>query len=239
MVRKKAKNKIEKLISFIKMNWQKAVFWLLGLIIGLVLTKACNVIWPDMPVVVKEHTDTINVIHSIRPLPVDSDSVIRKQIENQLMKIDLLNKYEEQIVGKGDVAKTKSSANTAVCKVIVKNPYPNSRGYSTESVSSFCFIDLTYSGPFIDIKYDFFRDDYIDLVNTLCVKIFYVNNKDGRSYIVSDVNYEPRKGKNGLLVRMVNDLPSGKYTIEAGFILKENRLDKYPAFYRQTFTLKK
>jgi hypothetical protein len=42
-----------------------------------------------------------------------------------------------------------------------------------------------------------------------------------------------------LLVRMVNDFPSGEYTIEAGFILKENRQDKYPEFYRQTFAFKK
>jgi hypothetical protein len=50
---------------------------------------------------------------------------------------------------------------------------------------------------------------------------------------------EPHKGDNGLLVKMVNDFPSGEYTIEAGFILKENRQDKYPEFYRQTFAFKK
>ena len=42
-----------------------------------------------------------------------------------------------------------------------------------------------------------------------------------------------------LLVRMVNDFPSVEYIIEAGFILKEDRLDKYPEFYRQTFKIKK
>ncbi len=53
------------------------------------------------------------------------------------------------------------------------------------------------------------------------------------------MNYEPHMGDNGCMVRMVNDFPSGQYTIEAGFILKENKLDKYPTFYRQTFTFKK
>ena len=42
-----------------------------------------------------------------------------------------------------------------------------------------------------------------------------------------------------LLVRMMNDFPSVEYIIEAGFILKEDRLDKYPEFYRQTFKIKK
>ena len=226
-------SKIKRLRSYFKKNWQKAAYSLLGMIVGLLLTKACNAIWPDTPIVVKEHTDTVNVIHSMAPLQVDSDSIIRKQIEHQLMNIELLNKYEEQITGKREAAKAHA------CKIVVGNPYPNSRGYSTQSASSYCFIELDTNGPFLDITYDFFRDDYIDLVNTLCVKIFRKNNEDGSDYVVLDVNYEPQKVKNGLLVRMVNDFLSGEYTIEAGFILKENRQDKYPEFYRQTFAFKK
>lgn len=200
--------------------------------VGLILTKACNAIWPDTPVVVKEHTDTVKVVHSMDPIQVDSDSIIRKQIEHQLMNIGLLNKYEEKITDKRKAAKANA------CKIIVGNPYPNSRGYSTQTASSCCFIELNENGPFIDIAYDFFREDYIDLVNTLCVKISRKDN-DGRNFIVSDMNYEPHKGNNGCIVRMVNDFPTGQYTIEAGFIMKENRQDKYPVFYRQNFTFKK
>lgn len=231
MARKQSR--IKRLRSHIKKNWQKAAYSLLGMIVGLLLTKACNAIWPDTPVVVKEHTDTVNVIHSMDPLQVDSDSIIRKQIEHQLMNIELLNKYEEQITGKREAAKAKA------CKIVVGNPYPNSRGYSTQSASSYCFIELNTNGPFLDITYDFFREDYLDLVNTLCVKISRKNSEDGKNYVVLDMNYEPHQGDNGLLVRMVNDFPSGEYTIEAGFILKKNRQDKYPEFYRQTFKLKK
>ena len=231
MARKQSR--IKRLRSHIKKNWQKAAYSLLGMIVGLLLTKACNAIWPDTPVVVKEHTATVNVIHSMDPLQVDSDSIIRKQIEHQLMNIELLNKYEEQITGKREAAKAKA------CKIVVGNPYPNSRGYSTQSASSYCFIELNTNGPFLDITYDFFREDYLDLVNTLCVKISRKNSEDGKNYVVLDMNYEPHQGDNGLLVRMVNDFPSGEYTIEAGFILKKNRQDKYPEFYRQTFKLKK
>ena len=166
------------------------------------------------------------------PTQVESDSIIRKQIEHQLMNIELLKKYEEQIIGKRKAAKVNA------CKIIVSNPYPNSRGYSVQTASSFCFIKLNENGKFIDIVYDFFREDYIDMVNTLCVKMSR-KDSDGRNFIVSDINYEPHKGNNGCLVRMVNDFPAGLYTIEAGFILKENRHDKYPAFYRKTFTFKK
>lgn len=233
MVKNRHKNKKVKPSSWFQKNWKKVLIWLAGPLMTIILNKACNAIWPDSPVVVKEHTDTVKVVHSMDPLQVDSDSIIRKQIEHQLKNIELLNKYEEQITGKREAAKTNA------CKIIGGNPYPNSRGYSIQTASSYCFIELNTNGPFLDIAYDFFRDDYINLINTLCVKISRKDNDDGRDFIVSDMNYEPQNGNNSLLVRMVNDFPPGQYIIEAGFILKENMLDKYPAFYRQTFTFKK
>lgn len=232
MVKNKHKKKKVNLLSWPRKNWKKVLIWLAGPLITIILTKACNAIWPDTPIVVKEHTDTVKVIHSMDPLQVDSDSIIRKHIEYQLMNIELMNKYEEKITSKRKTDKANA------CKIIAGNPYPNSRGYSTQTASSYCSIELKENGPFMDIAYDFIRGDYIELVNTLCVKISRKDN-DGRNLIISDMNYEPHNGNNGLVVRMVNDLPPGKYTIEAGFILKENRLDKYPPFYRQTFAFKK
>ena len=232
MAKKKHNKKKDNPLSWPLKNWKKVLVWLVGPLMTIILTKACNVIWPDMPVVVKEYTDTVKMVHSIDPIQVDSDSIIRKQIEHQLKNIELLNKYEEQITGKREATKVN------VCKIITGNPYPNSRGYTMQTASSYCFIELNANGPFIDIAYDFFHEDYIDLVNTLCVKISRKDN-EGRDFTVSDMNYEPHMGDNGCMVRMVNDFPSGQYTIEAGFILKENKLDKYPTFYRQTFTFKK
>lgn len=230
----KKQSKIKRLRLYVKKNWQQATIWLLGAIVVILLTKTCNSIWPDAPVVViKEYTDTLKVIHSVNPLPMDSDSILRKQLEQQLMNIELMKKYEEQITKNQVVAKDNS------CKIIVGNPYPNSRGYTTQNASSYCFIELNTNGPFIDIYYDFLREDYIDMVNTLGVKISRKDSEDGRNIIVSDMNYEVHKGNKKILVRMVNDFSPGEYTIEAGFILKENRLDKYPAFYRRQFKLKK
>lgn len=85
MARKQSKTK--KCISFIKKNWPKASIWLFGAIVGLLLTKACNMIWPDAPVVVKEHTDTVKVIHSINPFPSDSDSIMMTQIERYRLRL--------------------------------------------------------------------------------------------------------------------------------------------------------
>ncbi len=166
-------------------------------------------------------------------MQVDSDSTIRKQLEYQLKNIELLNKYEKQITSKREAVKAN------FCKLITGRPYPNSHGYSTQKSSSYGIIEMNINDPYIDISYDFFREDYIDLINTLCVKVCRKDDKNGRDYIVMDTNYEPNRDKNDLLIRMVNDFPPGEYTLEAGFILKENRLDEYPVFYRQTFVLKK
>jgi hypothetical protein len=231
MARRQSKKK--KLKIYVKKNWPKAVSWLIGAIMGLVLAKACNMIWPDSPVIVKEQTDTVKFVHSISPLPEEPDSNMRKHIEQQLMNIDLLNKYEKQI------KKRIQDNSIEPCKMVLGNPYPKSKGYTTKSSSSFCLIELRRNGPIIDIVFSFIRQDYADLINTLGVKISKKNSKDGYSYAVLDQNYEPQLGKKDMLVRMVDDIPSGEYTIEAGFILKEDRLNQYPAFYRQTFNFKK
>lgn len=229
----KKKSRKEKVVAYIRKNWGKAVTWLSGLIIGLLLTKACDRIWPDPPVVVKEQTDTVKVIHAMSPFPADSDSILKKQIEHQLMNIELLNKYEKQI-------KSRIDENTVeACKIIMGNPYPNCNGYTTKDASSFCLIELKHNGPVIDIIYSFIRQDYVELVNTLGVKISHKNEKDGKVLGVYDQNFEPQSGKKDMLVRIIDNLPSGEYTIEAGFILKEDKDKKYPAFHRQKFMFRK
>jgi hypothetical protein len=231
MARKLSKRK--RLRSYIKKNWQQTIIWLVGVIVVILLTKTCDSIWPDTPVVIKEYVDSVKVLHSINLMSADSDSVMKKQLEQQLMNIELLNKYEKQIASK------RKAVSIDACRMVLGNPYPNSKGYTIKSASSFCLIELKHNKPFVDIVYTFIREDYVDLVNTLCVKITRKDNGDGGNIIVSDMNYEPHKGNNGIVVRMVNDFPPGQYTIEAGFILKVNRLDKYPAFYRQAFIFKK
>lgn len=233
MVRKRAKSKKEKFIIYLSKNWQNVLIWLLSVIVVLLLTKTCDRIWPDTPVVVKEYADTVKVVHTISPLPNDSDSAMRRRLEQQLMNIELLNKYDALIASKN------SSIKVNACKAIVGNPYPKSSGYSKKSASSFCYIEMRRSGPFIDLVYSFFREDYVETINTLSVIISQRNVEEGKTFIVFSQDYEPQKGKNELIVRLVDDLPSGNLTLEAGFIFKEDRQNQYPSFYCQTFTFKK
>lgn len=229
----KKKTRIEKVISYIRKNWAKAATWLSGLIIGLLLTKACDRIWPDPPVVVKEQTDTVKVIHAISSFPSDSDGMLKKQIEQQLMNIELLNNYEKQIKRRIDDNAVEA------CKIILGNPYPNSSGYITKDASSFCLIELKHNGPVIDIIYSFIRQDYVELVNSLGVKISHKNEKDGKDWVDYDQNFEPQTDKKDMLVRIIDNLPPGEYEVEAGFVLKEDMQEKYPSFNKRKFFIKK
>lgn len=228
MARKQSQTK--KIATYIKKNWKNGVIWFLSTVVVLLLTKACDRIWPDTPVVVKEHTDTVKVIHAMSPFQEDSDSILKKQIEQQLMNIELLNKYEKQIKRRIDDNAVES------CKIILGNPYPNCSGYITKDASSFCLIELKHNGAFLDLIFSFIRQDYVELVNTLGVKISHKNEKDGKDWVDYDQNFEPQTDKKDMLVRIVNDFPSGEYILEAGFILKEDKLKKYPSFNRQSFT---
>ena len=229
----KKKSRKEKVVAYIRKNWEKAATWLSGLIIGLLATKACDRIWPDPPVVVKEQTDTVKVIHAMSPFPADSDSILKKQIEQQLMNIELLNKYEKQIKRRIDDNAVEA------CRIIMGNPYPNCSGYTTKDASSFCLIELKHNGQVIDIIYSFIRQDYVELVNTLGVKISHRNEKDGKNWADYDQNFEPQTDKKDMLVRIIDNFPPGEYTIEAGFVLKEDKDKKYPTFNRQIFVFKK
>lgn len=231
MTRKQSTTK--RIYTYVKKNWKNVVIWLLSTVVVLLLTKACDRIWPDPPVVVKEHTDTVTVIHAMSPIPADSDSILKKRIEQQLMNIELLNKYEKLI-------KRRIEDNAVeACKIIIGNPYPNSSGYSMKDASSFCLIELKHNGPVIDVIYSFIRQDYVELINTLGVKISHKNGKDGKDWVDYDQNFAPQTDKKDMLVRIIDDLPPGEYTIEAGFILKEDKDKKYPSFNSQRFLVKK
>jgi len=110
---------------------------------------------------------------------------------------------------------------------------------AVENVSSLCLIEMRNNGPVIDLIFSFIREDYVELINTIEVKISKMNEKEDKEYVLLDCHYEPQYDKKDMLVRIVDDLSPDNYTIDAGFVLKEDKMKKYPTFYRQTFRLKK
>lgn len=217
--------------SFLKKYGEDAIKWLLGALLGLFLAKACDVIWPDDPVVVKEVADTVKVVHTITPLPSETDSLIREQIERQLLNLEMINIYNKS--AKSFVA----SHEVIPCKVISGNSYPNSKGYALKNSSSFCIIEANENNPFIDITYRFIREDYVSLISSLGIKIE-KETAEGNRVIVLDQSFEPQKGEEQL-VRIVNNLSPGEYWVRAGFILEEDKNLKYPGFYSQLLKIEK
>ena len=220
-----------KIGPYIKDNWKEAAKWLSGARLGLLLAKACDFIWPDMPIVVKEVTDTVTVVHSVNPIPAETDSLLIEQLQRQLMSIELINKYEESS------QRVLALTGNTPCKMITGDPYLNSHGYTEKSSSPFCSVELVEARPFLDIKYHFIRNDYADIVNTLDVKIIR-KQASGNQVVVFDQHFLPQAGENQL-IRIVDDLSPGDYTLEAGFYLKEDINKKYPTFYSQTLKLER
>lgn len=216
---------------FVRENWKEAAKWLSGALIGLLLAKACDLIWPDSPIVVKEVADTVRFVHTITPLPSETDSIFNEQIQRQLLNIELIRRYEE------GVQRIQATRDDSACKLITGDSYPNSQGFTQKSSSAFCFIELVENKPFIDILYRFIRDDYDSVVNTLGLLIT-SNTATGDKVFVLDQHFEPQKGGKQI-VRLVDDFPPGDYTIRAGFILKEDKDAKYPAFYSQQLKFSK
>ena len=224
---------MRKIWDYIKENWKNAVIWLLGTIIVLLLTKTCDSIWPSSPVIVKDYSDTVRIVHMVAPLPKENDSVLGRLIEQQLKNIDLLNRYEAIVTNK------RETLTIEPCKMIIGNPYPGSSGYSIKSSSSYCLLQFTSNAPFIDIDYSFIRTDYSSLISALRVEITKRDEKKEKIICVFDQYFEPQIKKQEMLVRIVDDLPPGEYTIEAGFYLKNDVNEKYPSFYRHSFSYKK
>lgn len=220
-----------KVLCFIKEHWKDSGKWLLGALIGLLLTKTCDAIWPSAPVVVKELADTVKVVHAIAPLPDNTDSMLIKRLQQQLLNLELLEKYDSYIT------KRQDAIVMMPCKLIIGNPYPNSKGYSQKSASSHCFIELANNLPFLDITFRFLREDYVSMINTLGIKLVR-KDASGKRTLVLDQNYTPQKGGDQL-IRIVDDFPPGDYSIEAGFILIEDKEVKYPCFYSKSFSFKR
>lgn len=220
-----------KVIGFIKEHWKDSGKWLLGAVLGLFLAKMCDVVWPEAPIVVKEVADTVKVIHSLAPLPETADSLLTKKLQQQLLNLELLDKYDTYITRRQDIQ------SQVPCKLIMFNPYPNSKGYSQKSASSHCFIELSSNQPFLDVSFSFLRDDYIGMINTLGIKLVKADAA-GRRTLLLDQNYSPKKSGQQL-IRIVDDFPPGDYTIEAGFILKDDKDVKYPCYYSKSFSFRR
>lgn len=220
-----------KIKAWIQNNpWCKKVFWLIfGSIITLFCDKACNIIMPDNPTIVKEITDSIRIIHAY-DFNVGEDSVVNAQLQMKLENIALAQTYELKI------DELKSQLKSDFNRIILNSKFPNAKGYILDSGMPFFVANIpSLQEEFIDIKITLFNSDIINGIFCLSVKIDAIDNN--RLVVVLDQNYYVNSLDN--YIRIANVFPKGTYKISVGLILKKDYKSEYPRFYQISKTLKK
>ena len=223
-----------------KKNFRNASIFILGVIVTIIISKLSDKIFPaNDPVVVKEYTDTIKVVHEYNlPKELSNDS-LRRDLEAKVKNLELLNNYEKQI---NERLKKIDNSSTVVPNLVLTHKYNNysfkgfTQGSSLSYFSSKC---PNLDSEFIDIKIDFFNQEIIDEIAFLRVNIYKYydkNSKEARSFVLNEF-YEIKPSDN--LIRINNGLSNGKYEIIYGFMFKAELEEEYPTFHMKKCIVKK
>lgn len=220
----------EKILNFIKAHYQNAIFFVLGV----VFIKVFYVYFPDNPVIVKEYTDSLKLIHEYKlPKDLNNDS-IRQELEKKVKNIQLLNDYESQIKQK------ITSINDEVDKIpnLILTSVSNNlrfKGYLEGSSSAYFKAECPeINSGYIDIPIYFFNPEITTKIAFIKVSIDRINN--GSRTTELDYFYEIKNSDN--FIRISNDLLKGvKYELQFGFMFKDELNKKYPTFYSKKCTL--
>lgn len=214
-----------------KSYFLKASIFILGVIVTVVITKTTDIIIPNQSVVIKQITDTINIVHKYNlPENLDEDSV-RISLEAKFKNLELLNKYEAKI--NENIKKSKIVSNLIITQNLSKFRY---KGYTEKRLSSFLTSDCpNLNSKFIDIEFNFLNPEITNNIAVLKIEIIkFDNNK--RIFVLENY-YEVKKENN--FIRIFNDFEKGKYEIIYGFILKNDTKNEYPDFYLKKCILNK
>lgn len=184
-------------------SWSSKLWWLIiGAIITLLCEKACNKIVPDNPIIVKEITDSVRIIHTY-DFNIEVDSIVNTQLKMKLENIALAQSYELKID-----EMMKSQYQGYFNKVMLNSQFPNAKGYIIESGMPFfdAFIP-SLQNEFLDFKINFFNTDIRKNIYCISVKIDEVKNN--KMVMVLDENYNVMCPNNN--IRIKNSLSKGIY----------------------------
>lgn len=210
--------------------WGNKVWWLIiGAIITLLCDKASNKIIPDNPIIIKEITDSVRIVHTY-DFNLGDDSIVNTQLRMKLENIALAQTYELKL----DELNTRH--NHDFNKIMLDSFPSNAKGYILDSGMPFFVATIpSLQNEFLDIEITLFNSDIINDIYCLSVKIDAIENN--RLTVVLDQNYNVNSIDN--YIRIANVLPKGTYRISVGFILKRDCKSEYPRFYQISRTLKK
>jgi len=221
---------MKKLSEKTRTSIRTAFFFTLGVITTIIITKTFDKIVPSDPVIIKEYTDTIKIVHDYKiPNDLNNDSS-RLELEKKLKNLELLNNYDKQI--KERIAFTKKSDGVMPNLILTnKADRLKSKGYTYGSSSSYFSSDCpNFSEDYLDIQINFFNPLIVKDIAYLRVNIYrfdnYKSNEAG-TFILEEF-YEVKPSDN--FIRISNDFAKGKYEVIYGFILKDELKKEYPSF---------
>lgn len=210
-----------KLMEFIEAHYIKVLSILFTAIVSVLVTKACDRIFPDDPIVVEKVPDTINVVHVYEP---STDSILRSIKEHAEKSI------ETSVIDTNTKDNLKQYSDKGFNQLMKSVSFPNAKGYSVRNSAPYFSLKMSgLKSPFVDFEYNFFNEDIISDVYCLSIKV--CRRQDGQRTFVFEENYKMRKGRNA--IRINNIFTSGKYEIEIGFFFKKDINELYPTFYRE------
>jgi hypothetical protein len=220
----------KKLTKQAKNNIKNASLFVLGVVVTIIITKSSDKIFPNDPVIVKEVTDTIKIIHKYNlPSELDNDSA-KLSLEKKLKNLELLDNYDNQI--KERIESTKKNDGVAPNLILTNSANMiRSKGYTYGSSSAYFTSDCpTFDKKFIDIKINFISQAITKEIAFLRINIYRFDDPNSIEAKTNVLEYffEIKSGEN--LIRISNDIGKGKYEILYGFVFKDELTKTYPTF---------
>jgi len=222
---------MKKISEQTKNNLRNASIFVLGVIVTIMITKTSDKIIPSDPVIVKEFTDTIKIVHNyIIPSDLDDDST-RLELERKITNLELLNNYDIQIKNRIDLTK-KSDGIIPNLILTEETERIKSKGYTYGSSSAYFTSDCpSLDNEYIDIKIKFINPSIVKDIAYLRINIYKldnINSTETRTYILEEL-FEVKSEDN--VIRISNDFAKGKYEILYGFMFKNQLTNTYPSFH--------
>ena len=122
------------------------LFWIvITALITITLERSCNKIMPEEPIVVKEISDTVKIIHSYDFGNIN-DSIANMQLKKRLENIELAQKYEVEIIKQDKSIKEPNS-------IMLRPSFPNMKGYSPNSATPYFTFEMSpLTNKFIEFE---------------------------------------------------------------------------------------
>ena len=212
--------KLKKLYE--KQPWLKTTFWIIvTALITIAIERSCNSIMPESPMIVKEVSDTVKIVHSY-DFGNLNDSLIKKQLQSRLENIELAQQYEVEVI--------KQNKESGVVNPIKHDvSFPNSKGYSIKNAMAYFSLNMSsLKNPYIEFDISFIEESIVNEIYCLTLKIFKIENNIS-SYFLEE--FYAVQGVNNK-IRIVNTLSKGSYEFCVGFIFNKDRYAKYPNTYK-------